>query len=52
MDSNNNDTEVPEDQPEEPSVTTECEGFCMPNKDKSKTAKKGNLLVIHQVSFR
>ena len=31
MDSNNNDTEVPEDQPE---------GFCMPIKGKSKTTKK------------
>ena len=41
MDSNNNDTEVPEDLLEEQSVTTECEGFCMPIKGKSKTAKKG-----------
>ena len=40
MDSNNNDTEVPQDQPEETSVTTECEGFCMPIKGKSKTTKK------------
>ena len=41
MDSNNNVTEVPEDQLEEQSVTTGCEGFCMPIKGKSKTTKKG-----------
>ena len=35
IDSNNNDTEVPEDLP-----TTEGEGFCMPIKGKSNTAKK------------
>ena len=40
IDSNNNDTEIPEDLPEEQSVTTESEGFCMPIKGKSKTAKK------------
>ena len=39
MDSNNNDTEIPEDQPEE-HVTTGCEGFCMPIKGKSKTTMK------------
>ena len=39
MDSHNNDTENPEDLPEE-RVTTECEGFCLPIRGKSKTAKK------------
>ena len=47
MDSNNNDTEVPEDQPEEQALPTGCEGFCIPIKGKSKTHKAGNLLVIH-----
>ena len=41
MDSNNNDTEVPEDQSEEQALQTECEEFCIPIKDKSKTTKKG-----------
>ena len=40
MDSNNNETEVPVDQPRRTSVTTECEGFCMPIKGTSKTKKK------------
>ena len=41
MDSNNTDTEVPEDLPEEQaSVTTDCEGFCSQIKGESKTAKK------------
>ena len=41
MDSNNNDTEVSEDQLEEHAcVTTGCKRFCMPIKGKSKTTKK------------
>ena len=35
MDSNNNDTEVPEDQPEDQALQLECEGFCMPIKGKN-----------------
>ena len=35
------DTEFPEDQPEEQSVPTVCEGFCIQIKSKSKTKKKG-----------
>ena len=42
IDSNNNDTEVPEDLPEEQGSQLESEGFCMPNKGKSKTAKRKN----------
>ena len=39
MDSNSNDTEIPEDQPEE-QATTGCERFCGPIKGKSETTKK------------
>ena len=41
MDSNNNDTEIPEDQLEEQAFTTVCKRFCGPIKGKSKTTKKG-----------
>ena len=41
LDSNNNDTEIPEDQPEEQALQLNVKGFCMPIKGKSKTAKKG-----------
>ena len=45
MDSNNNDTEVPEDQPEdqleEQALQLDVKGFCIPNKGNSKTTKKG-----------
>ena len=41
MDSNNNDTEVPEDQPEEQALQLNVKGFCIPIKGKSKTTKKG-----------
>ena len=39
-DSNNNDTEVPEDQPEEQALQLKIKDFCMPIKGKSKTSKK------------
>ena len=39
MGSNNNDTEVPEDQPEEQALQLNVEGFCVPIKGKSKTTK-------------
>ena len=41
MDSNNNDTEVPEDQPEEQALQLNVKDFCIPIKGKSKTTKKG-----------
>ena len=40
MDSNNNDTEVPEDQLEEQALQLNVKDFA-PIKEKSKTAKKG-----------
>ena len=40
MDSNNNDTEVPEDQPEEQELQLDVKGFCIPIKGKSKTTTK------------
>ena len=40
MDSNNNDTEVPEYQFEEQALHLNAEGFCEPTKGKSKTRKK------------
>ena len=41
MDSNNNDTEVPEDQPEEQALQLNVKDFAYRSKGKSKTAKKG-----------
>ena len=41
MDSNNNDTEVPEDQPEEQASQLKVKDFACRSKAKSKTAKKG-----------
>ena len=41
MDSNNNDTEVPEDQPEEQALQLNVKDFSIPIKGKSKTTKKG-----------
>ena len=52
MDSNNNDTEVLDDQPEEQALQTECEGFCMPIKRQKENHKEKNLLILHQKSFR
>ena len=40
IDSNNNDTEVPEYQFEEQALHLNAEGFCEPTKGKSKTRKK------------
>ena len=48
----NNDTEVPEDQPEEEALQLNVKDFAARSKGKSKTTKEGNLLVFHQVSFR
>ena len=53
MDSNNNDTEVPEDQPEEQALQLNVKDFAYRSKAKAKqNHKEGNLLVIHQESFR
>ena len=41
MDSNNNDTEVPEDQPEEQALQLNVKDFAYRSKAKSKTTKKG-----------
>ena len=41
MDSNNNDTDVPEDQPEQQALQLNVKDFALPIKSKSKTAKKG-----------
>ena len=41
MDPNNNDTEVPEDQPEEQALQLNVKDFCIPIKGKSQTTKKG-----------
>ena len=40
MDSNNNDTEVPEDQPEEQALHLNADEFVSQPKGKSKTTKK------------
>ena len=41
IDSNNNDTEIPEDLPEERAVQLKVEEFACQPKAKSKTTKKG-----------
>ena len=41
MNSNNNETEVPEDQLEEQALKLSAKYFCMPIEGKSKTTKKG-----------
>ena len=51
MDSNNNDTEVPEDQPEEQALQLDVKDFAYRSKAK-QNHKEGNLLAIHQGSFR
>ena len=40
MDSNNNDTEVPEDQPEEQALQLKVKDFACPSKAKAKPTKK------------
>ena len=51
IDSNNNDTEVPEDLLEEQALQLNVEDFACRSKAKAKP-QKGNLLAIHQGSFR
>ena len=51
MDSNNNDTEVPEDQPEEQASQLIVKDFAARSKAKAKPQKKENLL-IYRASFR
>ena len=51
MDSNNNDTEVPEDQPEEQALQLIVKDLHTDQRQK-QNRKEGNLLVIHRVSFR
>ena len=50
MDSNNNDTEVAEDQPEEQALQLNVKDFAY--RSKKQNRKEWNLLVIHRVSFR
>ena len=52
IDSNNNDTEIPEDLPEEQALQLKVKDFCMPIKGKSKTAKKRTCWIIHRASFQ
>ena len=52
MDSNNNDTEVPEDQLEEHALQLDAKDFACRSKAKAKPQRKENLLAIHQGSFR
>ena len=51
MDSNNNDTEVPEDLPEEQALQLNVKGFACRSKAK-QNRKEENLLIIHRASFR
>ena len=51
IDSNYNDTEVPEDQLDEQALLLDVEDFACRSKAKANH-EEGNLLVIHQGSFR
>ena len=52
IDSNYNNTEFPEDQPEEQALQPIVKVVGARSKAKAKKHKEGNLLVIHRVSFR
>ena len=51
MNLSNNDTEIPEDQPEEQALQLNVKDFAYRSKAKAKH-KEGNLLTIHRVLFR
>ena len=51
MDSNNNDTEVPEDQPEEQSLQLNVKDFLHTDQRQKQNHKEENLLALHQESF-
>ena len=52
MDSNNNDTEVPEDQPEEQALQLDVKDFLHADQRQKQNHKERNQLAIHQGSFR
>ena len=52
LDSNNNDTEVPEDLPEEQALQLDVKNFACRSKAKTKPQRRETLLAIHQGSFR
>ena len=51
MDLNNNDTEIPEDQLEEPALQTGCERVLLADQRQKQNHKEENLLALHQESF-
>ena len=52
MDSNNNDTEVPEDELEEQALQLNVKDILHTDPRETQNHKEGNLLVIHRVPFR
>ena len=52
MDSNNNDTEVPEDQPEEQALRLNVKDFAYRSKAKAKTTKKGTCQLLRCSQLR
>ena len=52
MDSNNNDTEVPEDQLEEHALQLDAKDFAKPIKEQKQNHKEENLLTLHLEPFR
>ena len=51
IDSNNNDTEIPEDLPEEQALQLKVKVFAMPIKRQKQNRKEENLPALHQESF-